>query len=113
MRMLWARAEPDGYAQHMTSDPYPNTPRHNVLLMSGYGDHQVSNYAAEVEARTVGARALKADMPRARGSSGARWGGGGGGGRRPRGGGSSRWTSRGPRRTRRSSPSGTAGRARR
>jgi hypothetical protein len=62
MQILWDRAEPDGYAQHMTTDPYPNTPQHRVLLMAGYGDHQVSNYAAEVEARTVGARVLRKDM---------------------------------------------------
>jgi hypothetical protein len=64
MQMLWDRAEPDGYAQHMTSQPYPDTPAHEVLLQAGYGDHQVSNYAAEVEARTVGARVLKPDMLR-------------------------------------------------
>jgi hypothetical protein len=64
MQMLWDRAEPDGYAQHMTDHPYPDTPRHSVLLMSGYGDHQVSDYAAEVEARTIGARVLKPDMLR-------------------------------------------------
>ncbi len=62
MQMLWDRAEPDGYAQHMTTDPYPNTPPHQVLLMAGYGDHQVSNVAAEVEARTIGARVLRKDM---------------------------------------------------
>jgi hypothetical protein len=64
MQMLWDRAEPNGYAQHMTTHPYPDTPKHQVLLMAGYGDHQVSNYAAEVEARTIGARVLKADMLR-------------------------------------------------
>jgi hypothetical protein len=64
MQMLWDRAEPDGYAQHMTGDPYPDTPKHQVLLQAGYGDHQVSNYAAEVEARTIGARVLKRDMLR-------------------------------------------------
>jgi hypothetical protein len=64
MQMLWDRAEPDGYAQHMTADPYPDTPKHAVLLQAGYGDHQVSNYAAEVEARTIGARVLKRGMLR-------------------------------------------------
>ena len=62
MQMLWDRAEPGGYAQHMTDDPYPNTPKHEVLLMAGYGDHQVSNYTAEVQARTIGACVLKKDM---------------------------------------------------
>jgi hypothetical protein len=64
MQMLWDRAEPDGYAQHMTSDPYPDTPAHQVMLMAAYGDHQVSNVAAETEARTVGAKILKPDMLR-------------------------------------------------
>jgi hypothetical protein len=27
MQMLWDRAEANGYAYHMTSDPLPNTPR--------------------------------------------------------------------------------------
>jgi hypothetical protein len=62
MQMLWDRAEPNGYAQHMTDDPYPNTPKHEVMLMAGYGDHQVSNYTAEVEARTIGACVLKDDL---------------------------------------------------
>jgi len=64
MQMLWDRAEPDGYAQHMTSDPYPDTPPHQVMLMAGYGDHQVANVAAEVEARTIGAKVLDKHMLR-------------------------------------------------
>ena len=46
MQLLWDRGEADGYAQHMTDDPLPNTPAHHVLLQLGYGDHQVSNVAA-------------------------------------------------------------------
>ncbi len=53
---LWDRGEPDGFAQHMTDDPYPNTPAHTVLLHMGYGDHQVANVATQVEARTIGAK---------------------------------------------------------
>ena len=56
MQMLWDRAEPDGYAQHMTTDPLPDTPTHTVLMHAAFGDHQVANVAAEVEARTIGAR---------------------------------------------------------
>jgi hypothetical protein len=56
IQMLWDRGEPNGYAQHMTSDPYPNTPPHTVLLHMAFGDHQVANVATEVEARTIGAR---------------------------------------------------------
>jgi hypothetical protein len=55
MQMLWDRGEADGYAWHMTGDPYPNTPKHEVLMSLGFGDHQVSNWAAAVEARTMGA----------------------------------------------------------
>jgi hypothetical protein len=56
MQMLWDRGEADGYAWHMTSDPLPNTPRHHVLMSLAFGDHQVTNWAAAVEARTIGAR---------------------------------------------------------
>jgi hypothetical protein len=56
MQMLWDRGEADGYAWHMTSDPLPNTPKHKVLMSLAFGDHQVSNWAAAVEARTIGAR---------------------------------------------------------
>jgi hypothetical protein len=56
IQMLWDRAEANGYAHHMTDDPYPNTPPHDVLLNMAYGDHQVTNWATAVEARTIGAR---------------------------------------------------------
>ena len=62
MQMLWDRAEPDGYAQHMTDHPYDDTPPHQVVLMAGYGDHQVANVAAEVEARTIGAKMIAGDL---------------------------------------------------
>jgi hypothetical protein len=55
MQTLWDRAEADGYALHMTSDPLPNTPAHTVLMQAGLGDHQVTQVAAETEARTIGA----------------------------------------------------------
>jgi hypothetical protein len=55
MQLLWDRGEGNGYAHHMTDDPLPNTPEHQVLLQVATGDHQVSNVAAEVEARTIGA----------------------------------------------------------
>ncbi len=58
IQQLWDRGDPDGYAQHMTDDPYPDTPAHQVLMQIAYGDHQVSMYAAAVEARTIGARAV-------------------------------------------------------
>jgi hypothetical protein len=56
MQLLWDRADPNGYAAHMTSRPLPNTPAHKVLLHVGFGDHQVADVTTEVEARTIGAR---------------------------------------------------------
>lgn len=59
LQMLWDRAEADGYAAHMTDHPYPGTPAHQVLMHVAFGDHQVANVAADVEARTIGARILQ------------------------------------------------------
>jgi hypothetical protein len=59
MQMLWDRGEANGYAHHMTTDPLPNTPVHNVLLHPAFGDHQVANITAENEARTIGALAYQ------------------------------------------------------
>jgi hypothetical protein len=56
VQMLWDRAEANGYAAHMTSDPLPGTIPHTVMLHVAYGDHQVANITAEIEARTIGAR---------------------------------------------------------
>ncbi|HEY2718619.1 MAG TPA: hypothetical protein VGI52_03245, partial [Solirubrobacteraceae bacterium] len=55
MQMLWDRGEPDGYASRMTTNPLPDTPAHQVLMDIAFGDHQVSDFQADVEARTVGA----------------------------------------------------------
>jgi hypothetical protein len=51
----WDRAEANGYAHHMTTDPYPGTPHHQVLLHVAFGDFQVPMWSAEIEARTIGA----------------------------------------------------------
>ncbi len=56
MQLLWDQGEANGYAHFMTDDPLPNTPPHEVLLRVALSDHQVSNYAAEVKGRTVGAK---------------------------------------------------------
>jgi hypothetical protein len=55
IQSMWDRGEPDGYANHMTTDPLPGTPAHKVLILMAYGDHQVANVQTEVEARTIGA----------------------------------------------------------
>lgn len=57
IQMLWDRGEPNGYAHRMTDDPLPNTPAHQVLMNVAFGDHQVTIYQADVQARTIGARA--------------------------------------------------------
>jgi hypothetical protein len=53
---VWDRGESNGYAQHMTTRPLPNTPPHEVLMHAALGDHQVAPMTAEVMARTIGAR---------------------------------------------------------
>jgi hypothetical protein len=57
IQMLWDRSDPNGYAHRMTTDPLPNTPPHKVLLDVAFGDHQVTTWQADVEARTIGAAA--------------------------------------------------------
>lgn len=52
----WDHGETDGYAEHMTGNPLPGTPRHSVMMTVSFGDHQVTNWASEIEARTIGAR---------------------------------------------------------
>jgi len=62
---LWDRGEANGYAANMTSNPLPGTPEHTVLMHVAYGDFQVSQYSAAVEARTIGARSYQPalDLP--------------------------------------------------
>ena len=63
MQMLWDRGEANGYAHHMTDDPYENTPPHQVMLQAAWSDHQVANVSAEVEARTIGAPLMEGLEP--------------------------------------------------
>ena len=56
IQLLWDRSEANGWAAHMTTDPPPDTPAHAVLLHVARGDHQVAPVAADIEARTIGAR---------------------------------------------------------
>ena len=57
IQMLWDRGEANGYAHRMTAKPLPNTPPHKVLMNIAFGDHQVTTWAADNEARTIGAQA--------------------------------------------------------
>ncbi len=52
-QLLWDRGETDGYANHVTTDPLPGTPKHDVLLLGAVGDHQVTEYSLRVEAATM------------------------------------------------------------
>jgi hypothetical protein len=56
IQLLWDRGESNGYAQHMTLRPLPNTPHHYVLMHVAFGDHQVADVTALIMARTIGAR---------------------------------------------------------
>ncbi len=56
VQMLWDRGESNGYARVMTGSPLPDTPAHQIILNVGVGDHQVTNFSAETEARTIGAK---------------------------------------------------------
>ncbi|MYW66407.1 hypothetical protein GTY65_20445 [Streptomyces sp. SID8379] len=49
-QMVWDRGETNGYAQTLAGSG------DRVLMHVAYGDHQVANAAADVEARTLGAR---------------------------------------------------------
>jgi hypothetical protein len=71
IQMLWDRAEANGYAHHMTTQPYAGTPEHRVLMHVAFGDHQVADVTAEIEARTIGARLRQPALAPGRHTSGA------------------------------------------
>jgi hypothetical protein len=54
-QLLWDRGENEGYAEHLTSNPYPGIPAKQIFIIENYGDHQVANVSAEMLARTIGA----------------------------------------------------------
>ena len=55
-QLLWDRGENEGYAVHLTSNPYPGIPAKQVFIIENYGDHQVANVSAEMLARAIGAQ---------------------------------------------------------
>ena len=55
-QLLWDRGENEGYAEHLTTNPYPGIPAKQVFIIENYGDHQVANVSAEMLARTIGAQ---------------------------------------------------------
>jgi hypothetical protein len=54
-QLLWDRGENEGYAEHLTANPYPGIPAKQIFIIENYGDHQVTNVSAEMLARTIGA----------------------------------------------------------
>ncbi|NVB39252.1 hypothetical protein G6O69_15520 [Pseudenhygromyxa sp. WMMC2535] len=58
MQMLWDHAEPTGYSHRATSDLFPDTPAHDVLIRAAVGDHQVTTLGAHIMARAMGATHL-------------------------------------------------------
>ncbi|MGM1060263.1 hypothetical protein [Saccharothrix sp. Mg75] len=52
LQVLWDRGETNGYANHLTAGG------RRVLLHIAFGDHQVANVAADVQARTIGAHVV-------------------------------------------------------
>ncbi len=63
LQMLFDRGETDGYVEQLTTNPLPGTPAHQVLLQMAFGDHQVSNFTTEIEARTLGAVVHRPTIP--------------------------------------------------
>jgi hypothetical protein len=55
-QLLWDRGENEGYAEHLTANPYAGIPAKQIFIIENYGDHQVANVGAEMLARTIGAR---------------------------------------------------------
>ena len=55
LQMLWDRGEGGGYVQHITDDPYADTPAKQILLHVAFGDWQVSELTAMIAARSTGA----------------------------------------------------------
>lgn len=57
IQMLWDRAETNGYATFLRpGNQLPGASAKRILLHTAFSDHQVTSYAAEVEARTMQAR---------------------------------------------------------
>ena len=53
VQILWDRSEANGYAHHVTSDPYANTPAKDILIFMAFADEAVANVTTEVMARTM------------------------------------------------------------
>jgi hypothetical protein len=57
---LWFRTEPGGYVGYVRGNNLlENTPSHDVIIHSAIGDPEVTPWAAELIARTIGAQSLE------------------------------------------------------
>jgi len=52
-QMLWDRGEGAGYVRHVTADPLPGTPAKTVLIHVAFGDWQVTELSAFIEAAAM------------------------------------------------------------
>ncbi|MSP91401.1 MAG: hypothetical protein EXR79_06305 [Myxococcales bacterium] len=60
IQLLWDRVDPVTYYRHLSLEPYPGTPKHEVLLASATGDFQVALLTNEIAARSgVGVALMK------------------------------------------------------
>lgn len=74
MQMLWDRGEGAGYVHHVVDDPLPGTPPKDILMHVAYGDHQVTELSALVQARTLGIPIHRPAVPDGRWPGDPAWG---------------------------------------
>ncbi|MFT6289117.1 MAG: hypothetical protein ACJA09_003884 [Alcanivorax sp.] len=56
IQMVWDRADSNGYANHITRDPLPGSKLSRVLIQSPVGDQILTETAAELMQRSLGAQ---------------------------------------------------------
>ena len=56
VQMLWDRGEANGYAQHLTRDPYPDTPKHQCCSTRRSATTRSPTSPPRSRPRTIGAR---------------------------------------------------------
>ncbi len=62
IQLLWDCGENNGYAQHLTANPYAGIDAKRVLLVEAFGDHQVSNVSTDILSRTIGAQVYEPSL---------------------------------------------------
>ena len=58
VQAYWDRTEPNGYVTYLRGGEL-GTPKHEVLMRSAIGDHQVTTFGAHIMARAIGAKHLE------------------------------------------------------